>query len=57
MIPEGFVAKFYNVANGISLENLFFLTYAVGDLTKVRMAKSAREGSFSYSKLDVGDHK
>jgi hypothetical protein len=31
---------------------LFFLTFAVGDLTKVRTAKSAREGPFSCSTLD-----
>jgi len=36
-----------------SIENLFFLTCAVVDLTKVRTAKSAREGPFSCSILDV----
>ena len=36
-----------------SLENLFFLNCAVGDLTKVRMAKSAREGPFCHLTLDV----
>ena len=36
-----------------SLENLFFLNCAVGDLTKVRMAKSAREGPFWHLTLDV----
>ena len=34
------------------MENLFFPTCAVGDLTKVRMTKSARGGPFSYSTLD-----
>jgi len=37
----------------LAIRNLFFLACAVGDLTKVRIAKSARGGPFSYSTLDV----
>lgn len=36
-----------------SLENLFFLTCAAGDIAKVRIAKSARGVPFCYSTLDV----